>query len=160
MKKTYLKAISGTALVAIVVLAGALVPASGSNGKGRRIEGTWLVELTLRNCQTGAAIATGTALNTFLAGGSMISAPGVSPALIGTGHGVWEHVGGRNFSNTAVVFQFNPDGSLAATVTVRRNIELAEGSDEFTSTDTSEAVAPNGNIIGTRCATTVGRRLE
>lgn len=90
----------------------------------------------------------------------MISNAGVSPALLSTGHGVWEFAGGRSFINTIVLFRFNPDGTYAGTATVTRNIELGENSDEFTSTDTAEAADPNGNVIETRCATTIGRRLE
>jgi len=160
MKKMYLRAISGVALVVILVLAAAQIPASGHNGKGRRIEGTWRVEITLRNCQTGAVIGTQPALHTFLSGGSMLSTPAVSPALLSTGHGLWEHAGGRHFINTIVLFRFNPDGTYAGTFTLARNIELGENSDEFTSTDTAEASDLNGNVIETRCATTVGRRLE
>ncbi len=160
IKKMYLKAISGGALAVILVLATAQIPASGQNAKGRRIEGTWRVQSTLRNCQTGAAIVTSPVLNTFLAGGSMISDASVSPALLSTGHGVWEHVGGPSFINTIVLFRFNPNGTYAGTATVTRNIELGENSDEFTSTDTAEAADPNGNVIETRCATTIGRRLE
>lgn len=165
MKKIYLKAISGVALAAILVLAATQIPASGQasgqNAKGRRIEGTWRVEVTLRNCQTGAEIATAPALNTFLAGGSMITtSAGVSPALLSTGHGVWEHAGGRSFINTVVLFRFNPAGTYVGTAKVTRNIELGDNSDEFTSTDFSEAADPNGNVIATGCATTIGRRFE
>jgi hypothetical protein len=160
MKKTYLKAISVSVLAATVVLAGALVPASGSNGRARKIEGTWRLEVTLRNCQTGAAIGTTPGLHTFLAGGSMLSNPAVTPSLLSTGHGVWEHVGGRSFTNTIVLFIFNPDGTYAGSTTVTRDVELSENSDELTSTDTAVASDPNGNVIGTRCATAVGHRLE
>ena len=160
MNKMYLKAISGVALVVILVLAGAQIPASGQNGKGRRIEGTWRVETTVRNCQTGAAIRSAPVLHTFLAGGSMLSDPAVSPALLSTGHGVWEHVGGRTFTNTIVLFRFNPDGSYAGTARVTRNIELGDNSDELTATDTTEAIDLSGNVVGTGCATGIGRRLE
>jgi hypothetical protein len=161
MKKIHLTTISGLALAAMFVLTAAQVPASGQNGKGRRIEGTWRLEVTDRDCQTGVAIFTGPALHTYLAGGSMLSDPAVSPAILRTGHGVWEHAGGLGFTNTIVLFRFNlVNGAYAGTVTIRRNIELSENSDEFTSTDTAEAADPNGNVTGTRCATTVGRRLE
>jgi hypothetical protein len=160
MKETYLKAGAGLALAVILLLAASQIPASGQNGKGRRIEGTWRVEITNRNCQTGEAIETIPGLHTFLAGGSMISTPAVSPTLLSTGHGVWEHVGGRSFANTVVLFRFNPDGTYAGTVTITRQIELGENSEELTSTDTAVATDPNGNVIGTRCATVVGRRLE
>jgi hypothetical protein len=160
MKKLSLKALSGVALAIILVLVAAQIPAHGQNAKGRRIEGTWRVVSTLRNCQTGAPIAAQPVLNTFLAGGSMISDASVSPALLSTGHGVWEYAGGRNFTNTVVLFRFSLDGTYAGTATVTRKIELGDNPDEFTSTDTAEAADPNGNVIETRCATTTGRRLE
>jgi hypothetical protein len=161
MKKTYVTAISGLALTAIFALAAAQVPASDQNAKGRRIEGTWRLEVTTRDCQTGAAIETLPSLHTYLAGGSMISETAVSPAALRTGYGVWEHAGGPGFTNTILLFRFNPvNGAYAGITTVRRNIELSENSDEFTSTDTAEGADPNGNVIGTRCATVVGRRLE
>ena len=79
MKKVSLKAIAGFALAVTLVLAAARIPVNGQNGKARRIEGTWRVEITLRNCETGAAIGTQPGLHTFLAGGSMLSNPAVSP---------------------------------------------------------------------------------
>jgi hypothetical protein len=102
MKKISSKAVSVTALAVIFALASTQVPASGQNGLGSRIEGTWRVQLTFRDCQTGAAGPTVPALNTFLDGGSMIATPSASPALVRTGHGVWRHAGGRNFMNTLV----------------------------------------------------------
>jgi hypothetical protein len=124
------------------------------------LEGTWRVESTILDCQTGAVGPTAPILNTFLAGGSMLSQPSANPALLSPGHGVWKHVGGRTFENTVVLFQFNPaNGMYAGTVTIQRDIRLEWNLDEYTSTDSVEASDPNGNVIGRRCATTVGRRL-
>jgi hypothetical protein len=159
MKKLSLKAISGVALAVILILAAAQIPASGQNGKGNRLEGTWRVALTIRNCQTGAEISTVPALNTFIAGGSMIGTPSQNPALIRAGHGVWEHTGGQSFTNTVVFFRYNPDGTFAGTQKVTRHIELA-GFDAFTSTDSFELADPNGNVVGNGCATGAGQRLE
>jgi hypothetical protein len=118
MKKTYLTAIPGVALAAVLVLAAAHVPAAGQNAEGRRIEGTWLVEITDRDCQTGTVTGTIPALHTYLAGGSMLSDPAVPPAALRTGHGVWERTGGLSFTNTVVFFRFNPmNGAFAGTVT-------------------------------------------
>ena len=160
MKNMSLRAIPGVALVVILLLAAAQIPASGQNGKGSRIEGTWRVALTIRNCQTGAEIATVPALNTFIPGGSMIGTPSQNPALIRAGHGVWEHSGGRSFTNTIVFFRYFPDGTFAGTQKVTRQIELAQGFDEFTSTDSFELADPNGNVVGSGCATGAGQRLE
>jgi hypothetical protein len=66
----------------------------GENALGRRIEGTWLLQATLRQCDTGAEIPNSTfpALHTFLSGGAMLSNPATSG--LSTGHGVWTHTGG------------------------------------------------------------------
>jgi hypothetical protein len=162
MKTIPLKAISGMALTIILVLAAIQIPASGQNAKGRRIEGTWRVEVTARNCQSGAAIRTFPGLNTYLPGGSLIvTGASASPALISTGHGVWEHAGGRNFTSTVIFFRFNPDGTYAGTTKITRSIELdAADSDQLTSTESIELADPNGNVVGSQCATQIGHRLE
>lgn len=91
----------------------------------------------------------------------MLSEPSVPPAVLRTGHGIWKHVGGQSFTNTIVLFRFNPvNGAYEGTVTITRDIELGVNSEEITSTDSAEAADPSGNVLGTRCATTIGRRLE
>ncbi len=160
MKNIFLKAISGAALTVILVLASQL-PASGQNGKSRRIEGTWRIRTTLRNCQTGAELRSFPGLNTFVAGGSMIAtgAPS-SPALLSSGHGVWEYMAGRSYINTVVFFRFNPDGTYAGTQKITRHIELADDSDEFTTNDSVEFFDSSDNLISTGCVTGTGKRVE
>jgi hypothetical protein len=151
--------------VAMVLVMGpvtSMAQSSGQHAQGRRIEGTWVVDLRFADCQTGveAANATSPALHTFLAGGSMLSDPAVSPVALGTGHGVWEHTEGENFTNTLVLFRFNPNGSYAGPVTVRREIELSQDAAELFSRDTAVTSDLNGNVLETRCAVGRGRRLE
>jgi hypothetical protein len=91
----------------------------------------------------------------------MIGTPSASPALTRTGHGVWKHIGGRSFTNTLLLFVYNPATSaFAGTQRVTRNIDLAEGSDEFTSTDSFETTDPNGIVTASGCVTGIGQRLE
>jgi hypothetical protein len=126
------------------------------------IVGTWTLQVTLVNCQTGDPVSNVTfpALNTFLAEGSMLSDPASNPALQRTGHGVWAFAGGRNFTNTVILFRFNPDGSYAGTQTVRRNITVSRSLDEFTARDTATIADPSGTVIDTRCGMGQGRRLQ
>lgn len=159
MTHTSLRAISGTALAVILVLVAVQTPVSGQ-GKARRIEGTWSVHGTARNCQTGAEIATFLGLSTFVTGGSIIATGAINPASLSTGHGVWEHAGGRSFTNTLVFFRFNPDGTFAGTQKVTRSIELGSGFDDFTSTNSVEIIDTAGNVIATRCSTEIGQRIE
>lgn len=126
------------------------------------IVGTWSVQVTLANCATGAEIpgATFPALNTFIAGGSMLSDPAANPALLRTGHGVWDYAGGRQFTNTVVLFRFNADGSYAGTQTIRRTISVSRDFNEFTARDTATTADPAGNVVATSCGIGRGRRLQ
>ena len=156
MNRKARKALLGAVFAALLIGQNAAF----GDGLGRRLEGVWLFDITTVNCQTGAAIATLPTLHTYLPGGSMLSEPAVSPAVLRTGHGVWEHVAGGTFRNTIKLLRFNPDGTYAGMVTVTRDIELADNAEECTSRDTATAQDLNGNVIDTRCATAVGRRIK
>jgi hypothetical protein len=128
---------------------------------GWAIVGTWSVQVALANCDTGQESGpTFPALNTFLAEGSMLSDPAASPGRLRTGHGVWAHAGGRQFTNTVVLFQFNVDGSYAGTQTVRREIAVSRDADAFTAHDTVTIADPGGTVLDTRCGIGRGRRLH
>jgi hypothetical protein len=90
----------------------------------------------------------------------MLSDPAANPALLRTGHGVWDYAGGRPFTNTVVLFRFNPDGSYAGTQTVRRTISVSRDFNEFTARDTALTADPAGNVVDTRCGIGRGRRLQ
>jgi len=128
----------------------------------RAIVGTWFVTQTFRNCADGTVIGTGFAMNTFSEGGTMMGTPGAPVAASRTGHGVWAHVAGKQFSNRVILFQYNPQtGAPIGVRLVTRRPELDATGDQFTSTDTDQlydptTLAPIGNP---GCGTTFGRRL-
>lgn len=126
--------------------------------QAQRLEGTWRVQLTPVNCQTGAAApATSQSLNTFARGGSMVAAPALpGPPLLG----VWKHVEGQRFTNTVEGFRLNPDGTYAGMVKIKADLKLEEGFNEFTATDVFEFFNANGNSVGKGCLTRRGRRIE
>ena len=172
MKTMFLRVISGLVLAVIFSLTVAQIQVSGQegesivqsvrpaqSGKAGKIEGTWRVEVTLRNCQTGAPIRTIQAMNTYLRGGSMLETGSSSP-IRSPGHGIWQHTGGRNFTATFIFFRFNPDGTYAGPQKVTRNIEVGEDGNEFTATSSVEILDVNDNLIATGCATETARRFE
>jgi hypothetical protein len=156
------KATAVVTLGIALILAGGRLPAQtgGENALARRIEGTWLVQATLRDCNTGAEIPNSTfpGLHTFLSGGAMFSNPATSG--LSTGHGVWTHTGGDTFKNTIRLFAFAPGGALAGIATVGRDIVLSPDGGSLTSDDVSEFRDPVGNLIGSRCAAVTGARLD
>jgi hypothetical protein len=156
------KATAVVTLGIALIVAGRRLPAQdgGENALGRRIEGTWLLQATLRQCDTGAEIPNSTfpALHTFLSGGAMLSNPATSG--LSTGHGVWTHTGGDTFKNTIRLFAFTPGGALAGIATVARDIVLSPDGESLTSNDDSEFRDLAGNLIGRRCAAVTGTRLD
>jgi len=135
------------------------VAAVGS--KAKQLEGTWQVQVTLQNCQTGVALRTAPAFLTFEQGGTLVETTAVfSSSQRGPGHGFWEHTGGKTFKAVSKAFVFNPDGTLAGTQTITQSIEFGDDPDVFNSTATTEIVAPNGNVILSGCATAVAHRME
>ena len=156
------KATAVVTLGIALTFAGGQLPAQngGENALGRRIEGTWLLQATLRQCDTGAEIPNSTfpALHTFLSGGAMLSNPATSG--LSTGHGVWTHTGGDTFKNTIRLFAFTPGGALMGIATVDRDIVLSPDGGSLTSDDVSEFRDLAGNLIGSRCAAVTGTRLD
>lgn len=141
-------------------IAPAATPAAAES-KARRIEGTWQVQVTLQNCQTGVVVRTAPAFLTFAQGGTLVETTAVfSSSQRGPGHGFWEDTGGRTFKAVSKAFFFNPDGTLAGTQTITQNIEFGDDPDVFNSNATTEIVAPNGTVVLSGCATAVAHRIE
>lgn len=136
------------------------------NTAARTLEGSWSVQVTIRNCQTGAALASFPSMNTFMRGGTMQEfSAGAAPLPRGPGHGVWSYQSGQNYSYAFQFFRFNADGTYAGVTRARRQVQL--GSSQFNSFGNSyEAVAAieifnaAGSLIATACATETAVRFE
>src|SRR6266540_598994 len=115
MRKIFLKTIGGMALAVLLMAMVAPIWVSGQSGGGR-LEGTWNVQVTIRNCQTGAEIRHFASLTTFMSGGTMLdSTSGIPQALKTPGQGVWGHVNGNTYRFTFKSFSFDPSGNFLST---------------------------------------------
>lgn len=183
MKSRVLKSVYGACLVCVLALAGmvSMTPVRGAGagkpgGQGvgdtrsRKLEGTWRVRITLRDCESGEPLfkdAQGNpvsfpALVTFARGGTLTSAD--SNLFRSPGHGVWRHAGDHSYSALTEAFVFNNAGGLAGAQRITQVIEIGEDPDVFTARVTGEIFAPanypDGSPHTTTCATSVGRRME
>lgn len=131
--------------------------AAGNGSKS--LEGAWTVAVTLRNCQTGAAIRTFPRMITFMQGGTMqeFAAAG-PPTLRGPGQGVWNFLYDGKFTYALHFLRFGADGTLAGSVVERRSLEV--DGDTYNATGTAEVFDANGNVIVTTCATEEGTRFQ
>jgi hypothetical protein len=132
-----------------------------SSLRGRGLEGSWNLQATRLNCQTGAVIGNATAMLTFTRGGTVMdTGTQISPALRGVGHGVWRHESGGHYTAAFQFFRFNADGTLAGKQVIRQQMVLNRAGTEFTNTSSANVLDVNGNVIATNCSTAVATRFE
>ena len=153
---------------ATLVLAGLLVLGSGltataqsvNAGSPNGLEGTWRVQLTVRDCQTGQVLRTFPAVFAFAKGGTLTAtSAGQFPALSTTNLGVWRHTNGHSYSAVSESFTFSSAGVWTQTHRLTRSIEVNDA-DEFTDTVALQIFDTNGNQIVTGCGTSVGSRMK
>lgn len=177
MKNTFFKTISGTILTILMLAISAQISVFAQDGSEEKsstqtqkdssaqrgnaaLEGSWNVQVTIRNCQTGAVIISFPAMNTFMRGGTMQEAGSSSSTLRAAGHGVWSHQNGRSFSSAFQFFRFNADGTYAGIQRVRRQIEVSRFGSSFDASATFEIFNPSGVLTATGCATETAVRFE
>jgi len=102
----------------------ALAPAVAAAQNGAEgITGTWNHQLTVRNCATGAVIATSFPMSSYVEGGGVVEvAPVPNPALRTPSLGVWRYVGGQQYEMSMKYFRYNPDGSYAGKTIIDSDI--------------------------------------
>lgn len=162
------KSVYGVSLVSAFALAVMFLFTSGtvaqedrSESQGGRLEGTWRVQVSVRDCQTGAVQRTFPGLFAFAKGGTLTETTGGQPpSLFTPGFGTWRHTGGRTYSAVFEAFVFSPAGVWIQTNRFTRNIELDGGANDFTDTIKLEIFDTSGNLIATGCGTSVARRFE
>lgn len=149
-----------------VTAAAALAQPSGS--EGRRLEGTWYVQVVPTICATGAPVPGVTPINslvTFHAGGTMsetAGGTGFAPGQRSPGHGTWHHEAGQTFSQrfTALInFTTVPNFQEAGWQTVEQSVELLDR-DTLSSSGSNAFYRANGTLYRSGCSTATGRRFE
>ena len=137
-------------------------PQSEQAASGRGLEGTWRVEVTLRDCNTGAALRSPfRSLLSFARGGTMTETTArVSPALRGPGHGIWQQIQGSTFSSTLEAFLYNSAGVWMAWQRLTQTIEIGDDPNTWTANAHNEIFDTNDNLLVSGCSTAVGHRID
>jgi hypothetical protein len=159
MKNIFWKAIGGISL-ALSLLMFAPILVSGQS-EGGRIEGTWDAQVTIRDCQSGAAIRTFASIGTFMSGGTFLdSTSGIPQAQKTPGHGVWSHISGDMYRFSFKSFSFDAGGNFTGWTKITHDATLNSKATEYTSAGIAEVFAPNGVLLFTGCSTTTATRFE
>ncbi len=165
MKRNFVKIIGGMVLAVLVISTSTFLAFTQDDTKsqngGGRLEGTWDIQVTVRNCQTGAPIRTYAEIETFMSGGTtIVSTTGIPPALKTAGHGICSHAGGNAYRFKFKSFSFDASGNFTGWAIIKHEANLNRSADEYESTGTAEVYAPNGNLLFTGCATETATRFE
>jgi len=147
-------------LTVLLTFSVALCSAQGANSAGGRLEGAWNVRVTLRDCQTNAAIGSFDSLGLFMAGGTTLDSTSRMPQALKTpGQGVWEHVNGDTYRFKFKSFSFDPAGNFTGWTIIKHQLNLNPHADAYVSAGTAEVYAPNGTLIFVGCSTSVATRF-
>jgi hypothetical protein len=168
------------AVFALAGFPGPVSAQSSQSASGAPV-GTWAVQVTLRDCTTGAAL--GSAFNslvTFHRGGTLSeSAGGVTfaPGQRTAGHGTWTAVAPGTYlqkfvalllfataPNLPALPGFNPalpvsPGFLAGSSVVTHTFVLTDD-DHATSSGTNEFYRTDGSVYRSGCSTAVAERFQ
>jgi hypothetical protein len=155
--------------LALVLLAASAASAQQSGSQARTVEGVWYVQVTIRDCATGAALAPVVhSLVTFAAGGTLqesVGGGGFAPGQRSDGHGTWTHKGGQTYDQRFVAminFATAPGpgpGFEAGWIKVHHTVEVIDA-DHIESTGTNSFYRLNGEVYRTGCSTVTGTRFE
>ena len=155
--------------LALVGWAGSAARAQQSASQAQTVQGVWFVQVTIRDCATGAALAPAVnSLVTFAAGGTLhesVSGGGFAPGQRSDGHGTWTHNGGQTYDQrfaSMIAFTTAPGpgpGFEAGWMQVHHTVEMIDA-DHIQSAGTNSFYRLTGEVYRTGCSTATGRRFE
>lgn len=122
------------------------------------LQGTWDVNVTVVDCQSGALIRNVHSLQMFTRDGSMTET--TNTASRGPSVGAWYHAYGQTFGAAYSFFRYNPDGTFASMAKAVNNIVLTPDGGQFTVTATIQDFDANNNLISTGCVSQLAKRLQ
>ena len=177
------KALGGGRILALLGLTGALLSASGgtlaANDPHDGPVGTWLVQVTVRDCTTNAPLGPSfNSLVTLHDGGTISESTGTfPPGQRSDGHGIWTQRTRRTIAQRMVALinfdtpanlpgtpGFDPSrpvspGFFAGWQTVTHTIRLVDA-DHITSAGTNAFYKTTGELYRSGCSTAAGQRFE
>ena len=155
--------------LALLLSAAGGTSAQQSAAQARTVQGVWYVQVTIRDCATGAALAPPVnSLVTFAAGGTLhesVGGGGFAPGQRTDGHGTWTHKGGQTYDQrfvSIINFATGPGlgpGFEAGWMKVHHTVEVIDA-DHIESGGSNSFYRLNGDVYRTGCSTATGTRFE
>lgn len=130
------------------------------NNRANRLAGTWDAVVTIRNCDSGAAIRSFQSTGSFNKGGTFSGiTSGTPPTARTSERGVWEHVRGRLYRFRFKAYLYNPAAEAIGYQIVTHDLELDRNGHDYFSGGATQIFNLDGVQIGSGCSTAVGTRM-
>jgi hypothetical protein len=97
---------------------------------------------------------------TFHQGGTMMDGPSTPSALRTPAQGVWRPTGGGNYAFRMKTFTFDAQNVFTGWTIIAGELTVDETGDANSGPATVEVYNPNGDLVASLCAETVGTRFE
>ena len=133
--------------------------APGGGTEGGRIQGMWEQITTVTDC-AGHPITSFPVMLTFHQGGTMMDGTTTPPALRTPGQGVWSHTTGNTYAFRIKAFNFNTSNVFTGWSIVAGEITVDATGNANSGPATVQVYNPNGVLLTTLCAETVGTRFQ
>src|ERR1700745_1129210 len=149
-----------TPLVACFALLPMVAAKAAEQGtQGGRIQGVWETQITLNDC-AGHVIRSFQGMLTFHQGGTMMDGTPTPSALRTPAEGVWRHATDNTYAFRMKSFTFNAQNVFTGWSIISGELTVDQTGDAFAGPATVQVYDPNGVLVTTLCADSVGTRFE
>ena len=144
-------------LIGMLVLTAA---SFGQSDGGGRLTGTWDTVVTIRNCDTGAAIVSFQSVGSFNQGGTFSGiASGMPPTARTSERGTWRHVSANEYRFRFKAYLYNPAAQAIGYQLVTQDLALDPDNLNWSSSGVSRTYTLDGVEIGVGCSNAVATRM-
>src|SRR6266853_4459982 len=160
MKTKLVKSIMAPLVVACALVPMVAATASGQGTQGGTLQGTWEMQVTLTDC-VGHVIRSFPSLIEYAAGGTVVESNGGTPQALKTpGEGVWRATTNNNYAFRFKFFTFNSMNVFTGWTIIAGETTVDQMGDSNAGSATVKVYDPNGVLLASLCAETVGTRFE
>ena len=136
------------------------VAAFAQSEGGGRLTGTWDTVVTIRNCDTGAAITSFQSVGSFNQGGTFSGiTSGMPPTARTSERGTWRHVQASEYRFRFKAYLYNPAAQAIGYQLVTQDLVLDADNLNWSSTGVSRPFTLDGMEIGGGCSTALAPRM-
>ena len=138
-----------------------------AGGDADPVEGVWESVVTVKDCSSGAVLASFRGVAVHHRGGTLSADNSRPPASRGAAFGTWKrtaggagnaYTGGNAYTANVIFMRFNPDSSLAGIQKVQRSFTLGADGNSLAGTNVVQIIDAAGVVLQQGCATETGVR--